>query len=296
MRPSSRVVNKEKITTREKHMNVMKSCSRRILSWSLIFFIIVAMMVMFSGYAAWRFLFSSLPMPVLHEAAAQHPEFQRGLDQIRPWIDYAEHFFIPVTGGVCLLLALVFWLILRRSIFKVAFRAGFFAARDSGKPKDAADRDRRKADAARRPSADDVGPDPRESEADRQARAQRLYLHLLSVLQREGRMVDFFTEDLTPYDDGQIGVAVRNIHENCAKTLQKYLKPKAVIENQEGEEIVVPKNFDVDAIKVTGNVSGEPPFKGILRHRGWQAGRIELPVLNPGHNPRIIAPAEVEIL
>ena len=195
-----------------------------------------------------------------------------------------------------MLLALIFWLILRRSISNVAFREGMAAGKDAGKIKVHPDRAKPKRDAAERSVPDDAGPEVRESEADRQARMQRLYLHLLSVFQREGRMVDFFTEDLTPYDDAQIGVAVRNIHENCAKTLQKYLKPKAVIEKQEGEEIRVPKNFDVDAIKLTGNVSGEPPFNGILRHRGWQAGRIEVPVLNPGHNPRIIAPAEVEIL
>ena len=274
----------------------MKLYSRRIMSWSLIFFTIVAMIVIATGYAAWRFLFSVLPMTVLQEAAARHPEFQAGFDQVHPWIDYAGYFFIPVTGGVCLVLALTLWLILRRSAFKIASRVGISTTKKIGDSKAAADHEKRKAAPAKLSVAEDAGPDNRESEADRQARMQRLYLHLLSVFQREGRMVDFFTEDLTSYDDHQIGVAVRHIHENCSKTLQKYLKPKAVIEKSEGEKIVVPKNFDVDAIKLTGNVTGEPPFNGILRHRGWQAGRIELPVLNPGHNPRIIAPAEVEIL
>lgn len=277
-------------------MNVMKSYSRRILLWTLIFFIVVALMVMFAGHAGWRFLFSALPMPVLRDAAARNPEFQAGFDQIRPWIDYAEHFFIPLTGAICFFLALIFWLILRRSITKAMSCAGIVVPKDTGKAKATPDRKKKRAFPAGMPTADDAGPESRESEADQQARMHRLYLHLLSVLQREGRLVDFFTEDLTPFDDRQIGVAVRNIHENCSKTLQKYLKPKAVIEKQEGEEVLVPKNFDVDAIKLTGNVSGEPPFKGILRHRGWQAGKIELPVLNPGHNPRVIAPAEVEIL
>lgn len=277
-------------------MNVMKSYSRRILLWTLIFFIVVALMVTSAGYAGWRFLFSALPMPVLQDAAARNPEFQAGFDQIRPWIDSAEHFFIPLTGVICFFLSLILWLILRRSITKAMIRAGIVVPKDTVKAKATPDRKKKRAFPAGMPTTDDAGPDVRESEADQQARMQRIYLHLLSVFQREGRLMDFFAENLTPYDDAQIGVAVRNIHENCSKTLQKYLKPKAVIEKQEGEEILVPKNFDADAIKLTGNIAGEPPFKGILRHKGWQAGRIELPVLNPGHNPRVISPAEVEIL
>jgi hypothetical protein len=116
------------------------------------------------------------------------------------------------------------------------------------------------------------------------------------VLQREGRLLDFFSEDLSQYEDGQIGAAVRNIHENCKNALNKYLKPSAVIDKNEGDEVSVPKNFDVNSIKLTGNVVNEPPFHGVLRHRGWQVARLELPTLTSVQNPRIIAPAEVEIL
>ena len=277
-------------------MNVMKSCSRRILLWNLVFFTMMALMAVFAGYTGWRFLFSALPLPVLQDASARQPEFQAGFDQIQPWIDYAGHFFIPLTGAVFFLLALIFWLILRRSVAKAINRFGVDVETKAEKTKATREQKTKAAMPAGYPEPADAGADARESEADQQARMQRLYLHLLSVFQREGRLIDFFAEDLTPYDDAQIGVAVRNIHENCSKTLQKYLKPKAVIEKQEGEEILVPKNFDTDAIKLTGNIAGEPPFKGILRHKGWQAGRIELPVLNPGHNPRVISPAEVEIL
>ena len=277
-------------------MNVMKSCSRRILLWNLVFFTIIALMVVFAGYAGWRFLFSALPLPILQDASARLPEFQAGFDQIQPWIDYAAHFFIPLTGAVFFFLALICWLILRRSFAKAINRFGVVVETKTEKTKATREQKKKAAMPAGYPEPADAGADARESDADQQARMQRLYLHLLSVFQREGRLMDFFAEDLTPYDDAQIGVAVRNIHENCSKTLQKYLKPKAVIEKHEGEEILVPKNFDADAIKLTGNIAGEPPFKGILRHKGWQAGRIELPVLNPGHNPRVISPAEVEIL
>ena len=137
------------------------------------------------------------------------------------------------------------------------------------------------------------------SAADREAEQynqQRLFLHLLSVLQREGRLVDFFSEDLNLYEDAQIGGAVRAIHENCKKVINKSLALEAVIDRNEGEEIQVEPGFDPDAIKLTGNVTGEPPFKGILRHKGWRTRKLELPALSGGQDAHIIAPAEVEIL
>ena len=124
---------------------------------------------------------------------------------------------------------------------------------------------------------------------------RRQSLLLLSLLQREARLVDFLEENLQDYDDAQIGAAVRNIQENCKKSLNTYIDPKAVIDQNEGEEITVPKGFDPSTVKLTGNVSGQPPFKGILNHRGWRIGRFDLPKLSGVVNPEIISPAEVEI-
>ena len=120
-------------------------------------------------------------------------------------------------------------------------------------------------------------------------------LHLLSLLQREGRLADFLEENLEGYDDGQIGAAVRDIHGRCKKILHEHLSLEAVIDGVEGEEVTVPAGFDPDAVKLTGNVSGRPPFKGILQHRGWRVVRLELPAVTGDRNPDIIAPAEVEI-
>jgi hypothetical protein len=126
-------------------------------------------------------------------------------------------------------------------------------------------------------------------------RDTRVFLHLLSVLQREGRLLDFFSEKLEGYDDAQIGAAVRGIHESCQKALKKYLRLKTVLTSEEGAEVTVEPGFDPSAIKLVGNVTGEPPFRGILRHQGWRAEKVELPVLSGGQTPSIISPAEVEI-
>jgi len=124
---------------------------------------------------------------------------------------------------------------------------------------------------------------------------RRLFLHLFSLMQREGRLMDFLDEDLDGYDDAQIGSAVRSIHAGCRQLVQEYLNPKPVMDQHEGAVVEVPVDFDPGLIKLTGNVVGEPPFKGILRHKGWQVGKMKLPTLTGRQNAEIIAPAEVEI-
>jgi hypothetical protein len=139
---------------------------------------------------------------------------------------------------------------------------------------------------------------PPETEADRKRRSkheQRLFVHLFSVLQREGRLMDFLQEDLSLYEDDQIGAAVRSIHENCKKTIHRYLSPEPVMAHAEGETVEIVAGFDRHAVKLVGNVVGQPPFVGILRHRGWQLRSIALPKLSEAENPNLIAPAEVEI-
>ena len=125
---------------------------------------------------------------------------------------------------------------------------------------------------------------------------RRLFLHLLSVFQREGRLMDFFSEDLNHYEDSQIGAAVRSIHESCKKVIDRAISPESVIDEKEGDQITIQHDFDPTTIKLTGNVTGEPPFKGIVRHRGWKAKRLEMPTLSGSQEPGIIAPAEVEIV
>jgi hypothetical protein len=139
---------------------------------------------------------------------------------------------------------------------------------------------------------------PQDAETDRikrQNRDKRLFVHLLRVLQREGRLVDFLQADLSQYEDNQIGAAARSIHENCRKTLNRYLSPEPVFKQKEGEAVEIAAGFDPQAVTLVGNVVGQPPFSGILRHRGWQLRSLSLPKLSEAQHPDLIAPAEVEI-
>ncbi|PIU30581.1 MAG: DUF2760 domain-containing protein [Syntrophobacteraceae bacterium CG07_land_8_20_14_0_80_61_8] len=121
-------------------------------------------------------------------------------------------------------------------------------------------------------------------------------VQILGILQRQGRLLDFLQEDLGRYQDDQIGAAVRNIHQDCKAALVEHIKLAPVFAQEEGSQVTVAKGFDVASVRLTGEVSGEPPFRGILRHRGWRVERVELPqITSKAGEDEIIAPAEVEV-
>ena len=120
-------------------------------------------------------------------------------------------------------------------------------------------------------------------------------LQLLSLLQKEARFIDFIREDVTAYNDADVGVAARVVHEGCNKVINEHFKLAVVRDEQEGSKITLPKGFDAASVRLTGNIVGEAPFTGSLVHKGWQVTEIRLPKLTAGHNAKIIAPAEVEL-
>lgn len=120
-------------------------------------------------------------------------------------------------------------------------------------------------------------------------------VQLLSLLQRKGRLIDFLQEDIQAYDDAQIGAAVRNVHSGCREVLDAHVTLAPVMERNENTQVNIDPDFDAHAIRLTGNVSGEPPFTGVLRHRGWRVEHIDLPQQMQEREALIVAPAEVEI-
>jgi hypothetical protein len=119
-------------------------------------------------------------------------------------------------------------------------------------------------------------------------------VQVLAILQRDGRLVDFLMEDLAAYSNDQVGAAVRDVHRGCRQALDKYASLTPVLEAAEGQTVTVETGADAARIKMVGNVAGSPPFRGVLRHRGWEATRLELPPL-PATGRTVIAPAEVEV-
>ncbi len=120
-------------------------------------------------------------------------------------------------------------------------------------------------------------------------------LHLLSIFQRDGRFIDFLREDITSFKDADVGAAARLVHQGCKKALDAYFVLAAVKSEEEGAVVVVDKGFDAHAIRLAGDVKGDPPYKGTLAHGGWKALEVKLPE-RPGFvDQRIVAPAEIEV-
>ena len=133
---------------------------------------------------------------------------------------------------------------------------------------------------------------PRKEDADAGAGPA---LQLLALLQREGRLIDFLEQDIAAFADAEVGAAARVVHEGCRKALREHTKLQPVRAEAEGASLTLPAGYDPAEVKLTGNVQGAAPYKGVLRHRGWRASSISLPVSMRGHDPRVLAPAEVEL-
>jgi len=120
-------------------------------------------------------------------------------------------------------------------------------------------------------------------------------VQMLALLQRDGRLIDFLAENISAYPDEQLGAAVRSIHECCGQALTQYVKLEPIMNSEEDRPVTVPAGFDPAAIKLIGNVVGEPPVRGVLRHKGWRVKEVNLPPLAQGAGRMVVAQAEVEL-
>lgn len=118
---------------------------------------------------------------------------------------------------------------------------------------------------------------------------------ILAILQREGRFIDFLQEDVTDFDDADVGAAARVVHEGCKRAIEQYVTVAPVRTEAEDSPITLPPGFDPVRNRVTGNVTGEPPYRGRLAHPGWQVTALDLPTVAAGHDASVLAPAEIEI-
>lgn len=118
-------------------------------------------------------------------------------------------------------------------------------------------------------------------------------LQLLALLQREGRLIDFLEQDIAAYSDADVGAGARVMHAGCRKALHKHATVLPIRSEEEDTRVTV--DTSGPEITLTGRVSGQGPYQGTLRHRGWKVARLELAETVAGHDARILAPAEVEM-
>lgn len=120
-------------------------------------------------------------------------------------------------------------------------------------------------------------------------------LHLLAILQREGRLVDFLQEDLGEFSDAEVGAAARVVHAGCKKALDQHFSFGPLRDENEGSKITLQPGFDASQVRLTGNVQGDPPYSGTMVHGGWRVVDVRLPTRGADVDPALLAPAEVEL-
>jgi hypothetical protein len=197
------------------------------------------------------------------------------------------------------------WAAYFRTLFDAQFAAGVIRLRE-GKPALPEGGETKSEKASRKAASDDDGDaeakaarkdkkDEKKKEVILREAGPEAALQLLSLLQREGRFVDFLEEDVSSFSDAQIGAAARVVHDGCRKALREHLPLEPVRSEDEGSKIKIEKGFDAHSVRLTGNVTGEAPFTGTLAHRGWKVKEVKLPKMTEGHDASIVAPAEVEV-
>ncbi|HVY49682.1 MAG TPA: DUF2760 domain-containing protein [Minicystis sp.] len=143
-------------------------------------------------------------------------------------------------------------------------------------------------------SAEQAEPEPARAAPAAEPR-ETAALQLLALLQREGRFVDFVQQDVAGHGDADIGAAARVVHEGCRKALRAHVTIEPVRAEDEGQKVTIPAGYDAAEVKLSGDVKGSGPHTGVLRHRGWRATDVKLPVPVKGHDARVLFPAEVEL-
>jgi hypothetical protein len=127
--------------------------------------------------------------------------------------------------------------------------------------------------------------------------AEAEIVSLLAIFQERGRLVDFLMEDITTYDDAQVGAAARVVHEGCRAALHEHFRIQSVREEGEGSPVTVPMGYAADEYRLIGNIRGAGPLSGTLVHHGWKTEWVKLPRVLRVSADRLptIAPAEVEL-
>jgi Domain of unknown function (DUF2760) len=196
-------------------------------------------------------------------------------------MEYAIGAAIGAVVGIVLVLGLM---IARGGSLGGAFQGLAVAGRAKGDPAFAA-----------KLQAIQAGAEIKPVEPPKPAKPSGAPLQMLALLQAEARLVDFLMEDIGGAADAQIGQAVREIHKKAQAALKQHATIEPVLGGTEGDTATVPAGFDPSAVRVVGNVTGQPPFTGQINHPGWRVKELKLAAPPEGADEFVLQPAEVQI-
>jgi hypothetical protein len=123
-------------------------------------------------------------------------------------------------------------------------------------------------------------------------------LILLSLLQERGRFLDFVAEDISAYSDAQVAAASRVVHQGCKAVINECLALAPAHAGAEGDRITVDPAADPNRYRLQGRLAQQPPYSGVVVHRGWKTTRLALPRHTRPIDPageNIVAPVDVDV-
>ena len=92
-------------------------------------------------------------------------------------------------------------------------------------------------------------------------------VHVLAEMQKEGRLIDFLEEDLSEYEDDEIGSSVRTIHEGCKRALEKICQREKVIDQEEESSVSKSKSQSVSVTEFCSVWLFNPEHRVVLSER-----------------------------
>jgi len=146
------------------------------------------------------------------------------------------------------------------------------------------------------PKQDSTPAKPKQESQPKPASGRSEAISLLSALQREARFLDLVNESLDGYSDAQIGGAARDVIRDTGAVIERMFALQPMTPAQDGESLETPAKFDPAEYRLTGNVTGDAPFKGTLAHHGWKATKCDVPKYSGSESSaQVVAPIELEI-
>ena len=125
-------------------------------------------------------------------------------------------------------------------------------------------------------------------------------IRFLSLLQEQGRFLDFVMDRVDQFPDDQVGAAARVVHGGCSQVMEEYFEILPVRQEKEGSDVQLDEHTPTALYRLVGK-AGNPPWNGRLLHKGWKAQKVTLPSGidseggKPGSDEMVIVPAQIEL-
>jgi len=82
-------------------------------------------------------------------------------------------------------------------------------------------------------------------------------------------------DDITTYDDAQVGTVARVVHQGCKAALREHFEIRRLREEGEGSSVTIATGYPADEYRLIGKISGPGPFSGNLVHHGWKTHSVK---------------------